>query len=503
MKKKIVITSLVIFILLTTISLVYFYINNKQDNGIASGEVYKIGLTNKDMIFSVDQSSLDDMVEIVLWKDTQSESQHWILEKVDKNYFKITSLATGLAITADGEGAPIIQKKWEASDHQKWKIDRLEDGSFTMSVKENKDLYVTLPDKTVKNRTDIMMQNTDKTNATKVEIKLQQGYESLSIDQMAEKAMENFLNKFYVVDEKGGKIVGEHFWPRAEILEIVVDAYERTKDDKYLNLFDEMYRGFVDDHGTEWSGNIYNDDIMWMVLATVRAYQASGKQEYLDQAKYHFDLVWDRAWDEQLGGGLYWRTDNKTKNSCINGPAVIAANLLYKNLKDETYLKKALKMYEWQRKNLFEKETGAVYDAYDLTQGINKWTSTYNQGTFIGAATLLYENTGDSKYLDDAKLAADYTMNNMYARGVMNNEEEGNDLPGFKGILARWLGYYIKVSGNNEFNDWFIKNAKVAWNNRNSSGITWTQWAQKTEDQFYTAWGCSAVVSLLQNCPSE
>lgn len=250
-----------------------------------------------------------------------------------------------------------------------------------------------------------------------------------------------------------------------------------------------MYRGFVDDHSREWSGNIYNDDIMWMVLATVRAYQVSGKQEYLDQAKYHFDLVWERAWDEELGGGLYWRTDNKTKNSCINCPAIIASSLLHKNLNDETYIEKALKMYEWQRENLFEEETGAVYDAYDLTEGINKWTSTYNQGTFIGAATMLYEYTGDTKYLDDAKLAADYTMINMYNYGVMNNEEEGNDLPGFKGILARWLGYYIKVSGRDDYNDWLIKNAKVAWNNRNSSGVSWTQWAQKTEDQFYTAWG--------------
>lgn len=187
----------------------------------------------------------------------------------------------------------------------------------------------------------------------------------------------------------------------------------------------------------------------------------------------------------------------------IRSAATIAACLLYKNLKEETYLEKALKINEWQREKLFDEVSGAVYDAYHLTEGINTWTSTYNQGTFIGAATMLYEHTGDKKYLEDAKLAADYTMIHMYHYGVMNNEEEGNDLPGFKGILARWLGYYIKVSGRNDYNDWFIKNAKVAWNNRNSSGITWTQWAQKTEDQFYTAWGCSAVVSLLQNCPSE
>lgn len=400
-------------------------------------------------------------------------------------------------------GSPVIQTKWKDSDNQKWKIDRLEDGSFVMSTKKDKELYTVLLNKSSKNGTVVVMRNIDKSDAMKVNVELQEEYEEYSLDQIADKAMENFLNKFYVVEDNVGKIPGEHFWTRAEILEIVVDAYERTKDQKYLDLFDEMYRGFTDDFGTEWSGNIYNDDIMWMVIATVRAYQASGNQEYLDQAKYHFDLVFERAWDEELGGGLYWRADNQTKNSCINCPAVIAASLLSKNLNDETYMEKAFRIYEWQRKNLFDEETGAVYDAYDLKQGINKWTSTYNQGTFMGAATMLYEYTGDNKYLEDAKLAADYTVNIMFQNEVMNTEEVGNDLPGFKGILARWLRYYIDVSGDKDYNDWMIKNAKVAWNNRNSSGVTWTQWAQKSEDQFYTAWGCSAMVSMLQNCPSN
>lgn len=501
-KRKIKIFMLLFIILLSTAAVLY--IIQKKDNGIVSGEVYKISVSQKNKVFSIDQSSYDEMTEVVLWTDTHSESQYWSIEKTEGQYYKITSVATGLAMTVmEGNETPVIQKTWEDSDNQKWKIHRLEDGSHTMSIKMDGKKYMTLSDKTLKNRTGIMMQNIDKANGLKVDMELQKEFKTYIIDEMADEAMENFLNKFYVVEGNEGKIVGEHFWPRAEILEIVIDAYERTQDEKYLSLFDEMYRGFVDDHGTEWSGNIYNDDIMWMVIATARAYQVSGKQEYIDQAKYHFDLVWERAWDDQLNGGLYWRTDNKTKNSCINSPAVIAASLLHKNLKDESYIEKALKIYQWQRDNLFEEETGRVYDAFDLEEGINKWASTYNQGTFIGAATMLYEYTKDEKYLEDGKLTADYTMKNMFENGVMSSEENGDDLPGFKGILARWMGYYIKVSWDEDYNDWLTKNAKVAWNNRNSSGVIWTQWAQKTDDQFYTAWGCSSAVSMLQNCPSD
>lgn len=492
-----------VFIILS-ITGISVYIHRAQESWIISGGVYSISVDKKEKLLSVDNSSYAEEAKIVVWSDTQSDSQFWILERVDGGFLKVTNVASGLVLTADEEiESPVVQKRWEDSDNQKWKIDRLEDGSFVMSTKKDKELYITLSDKKAKNGTVVVMQNADRSSTMKVNIELQEEYEEYSLDQIADKAMENFLNKFYVVDENGGKLSGEHFWTRAETLEIVVDAYERTQDKKYLDLFDEMYRGFTDDFGTEWSGNIYNDDIMWMVIATVRAYQVSGNQEYLDQAKYHFDLVFERAWDEELGGGLYWRADNQTKNSCINCPAVIAASLLSKNLKDETYMEKAFRIYEWQRENLFEEATGAVYDAYDLKEGINKWTSTYNQGTFMGAATMLYEYTGDDKYLEDAKLAADYTVNIMFENEVMNSEESGNDLPGFKGILARWLRYYIDVSGDNDYNDWMIKNAKVAWNNRNSSGVTWTQWAQKTEDQFYTAWGCSAMVSMLQNCPSN
>lgn len=316
----------------------------------------------------------------------------------------------------------------------------------------------------------------------------------------AERAMQQYLKNFYVMDEDGtGAIVGEQFWPRAEIMEIVMDAYEKTHDSSYMEIMDQMYQGFVKTHGEDWSNNEYNDDIIWMTIACARAYLAGGKEIYKEQAIRHFNLVYDRAWSDDLGGGLFWRTDNKTKNACINGPATIAACLLYQITEEQTYLNKAVLMYEWQCENLFG-EDGAVYDAYDLEQGINTWCSTYNQGTFIGASLYLHQEIGEAKFLDNAKLAADYTINAMYSGGVINTEDEGNDLPGFKGILARWLGKLIYEGGQTQYLPWMEKNAATAWENRNSKDIIWTKWADKTQDTFYTAWGCSAAVSLLWNC---
>ena len=318
--------------------------------------------------------------------------------------------------------------------------------------------------------------------------------------ETASLAMEKYIKNFYVVAEDGtGAIAGEQFWPRAEILEIVVDAYEKTGEVEYMELFDQMYAGFLKDYKEEWSFNDYNDDIMWMTIACARAYQAGGKEEYLQQVRHHFDLVYERAWSEDLGGGLFWRTENTTKNSCINGPAAIAACLLYQATGEQSYLDKAVAVYGWQSENLLG-STGAVYDAWDLENGINEWCSTYNQGTFIGASVYLYEALGEEDYLQNAILAADYARDEMYGGGVINTEDEGNDLPGFKGIFARWMGKLIYECDQEQYLPWMEKNARTAWGNRNSKDIMWTKWADKTQDTFYTAWGCSAGVALLWNC---
>jgi predicted alpha-1,6-mannanase (GH76 family) len=115
----------------------------------------------------------------------------------------------------------------------------------------------------------------------------------------------------------------------------------------------------------------------------------------------------------------------------------------------------------------------------------------------------LYQYTGDEAYLQDAKLAADYTVNTMFSGQVMNTEGDGNDLPGFKGILARWMGKFIRECDQNQYTEWLTENAVTAWNNRNSKGIMWTLLNTKTEDSFHSAWGSSAAVSVLINCPKE
>lgn len=314
----------------------------------------------------------------------------------------------------------------------------------------------------------------------------------------ANAALDVFIDTYYgsSENEKGGLIAGAHFWTRAEMYEIVVDAYEKTGDDKYRDLMEQLYYGFIDSFGEDWGHNAYNDDIMWMTIGCARSYQATGEEMYKETAEHHFNLVFDRAWSDELGGGLYWRTDNQCKNSCINCPAAIAACLLYQITENEDYLTKAHQIYQWQIDTLYQ-ENGAVYDSIDVKGQYNTWCSTYNQGTFIGASHLLYKITGEQIYLDRAIKAADYCMNDMFQQGVINTEDSGSDLPGFKGILVRWLGKLVEEEEQYQYRDWLLLNAESAWNNRNEKGLMNTLWAEKTKDSFHMPWGCSAAIALL------
>ena len=90
-------------------------------------------------------------------------------------------------------------------------------------------------------------------------------------------------------------------------------------------------------------------------------------------------------------------------------------------------------------------------------------------------------------------------MNEMYKGGIMNNEESGNDLPGFKGILARYIRRYAAMTGDFGYLDWLRSNGDAAWENRNSAGIMQTQLALKTEEKEYDVFTASAAVSVIVN----
>ncbi len=289
------------------------------------------------------------------------------------------------------------------------------------------------------------------------------------------------------------------FWTRAEMLEMVLDVYARTRDPKQIEMFAQLFRGFVADHGKTWERNEFNDDIMWLVIACSRAYLVTGNIDYRDVAKANFDLCYARAISKDLGGGLWWKTDNKSKNACVNGPGAIAAFLLGLATRDSSYTAKAKLLFLWERDTLFDKKTGRVADNIHISGKLSTFALTYNQGTFVGAANLL-------GYNDEAKLAATFTMNQLCKNGYFPAAGENGDGGGFNGIAVRWIARFMKDRREQAtFEPWLQKNAEAAWQARRAEdNLCWCAWPKPTPAGVRFSWGCSDAVVILQTVrPTE
>jgi hypothetical protein len=300
----------------------------------------------------------------------------------------------------------------------------------------------------------------------------------------------NGTNGYFKKDRAGGIA---DFWEQAEEIECIIDGYEWTSNATCKVMIANLLNGFEKNHGTNWSSNIYNDDCPWASIAFARGYLAVGNPRFRDIARSNFDLVFARAWDNKLGGGLYWTTDNNTKNACVNGPGGIAACLLYQIYGDTNHLNQARDIFQWERSVLFNPATGAVSDAIGITGKVHPWASTYNQGTFIGLANYLGQT-------NDAALAANYTMNKMSHSGILPQYGIGGNNSGFNAIFLRWMTRFMRERGlQNDYQHWLAINADRAWRvRRTSDSLSWCQWQQPTPmEANLRSWDCIASLEAL------
>jgi hypothetical protein len=301
----------------------------------------------------------------------------------------------------------------------------------------------------------------------------------------------------YIKDTQTGGIA--YFWGQAEMIECVIDAYEWNSNATCRVMITNLLNGFIKNNGANWSYNGYNDDIMWAVIAFARGGRDVGNMNYCNIAKANFDATFARAWDTKyFGGGLFWLyPDNASKNACVNGPAAIAASLLYQIYGDAGYWDKATNIYFWERSMLFNTNSGAIYDNIGTNGSISTWASTYNQGTFLGAANFLGQT-------NDAKLAANFTMTSLTGGGGILPEYgiTGNN-SGFNAIFLRWLVRFMKDRElQSLYEPWLRLNAAAAWNLRRADDLSWCQWLHPTPagTNFY-AWDCISSFEILQAAP--
>lgn len=490
-----------------------------QVTTITSGSIYKICSKASGKVLQVANSSMSGSANVDVWADTQSDAQRWIVTSVGNDRYTLTNVASGYLLNiaeSPRSGVNVNQIKSGATSSIQWKIVAREEGYFTIPIASAADFVLHVDKTAAADGTNVSIYKSNGSDEQAWAFYLESPQEAAPSAAAADKIFAAWKSKYYDNNREGNEVIAnEGFWGVAEMMEIVDDAYEVTGDEKYATLFHSMYLGFLGKESTDWMWNEYNDDITWMVLACTRASLLTGKTSYKTKAKEQFDKMYDRA--NHDGNWLTWKEDRSggiitTTNACINGPAMVACCYLAQATGDSSYYDKAIKLYKWSKGTLLEPASGKVNDSYDVAGGKvgNSWSSTYNQGTYLGAAVMLYNYTKDPSYLLDAQRIATFTKVNMFGSTTINGEN-GRDLDGFKGILMRYARRYVVDCNKADYIPWLQLNAKVAYNNRNSENIIYTKWGTKTIEMAtlpidtalkrVPAFAASTAVSLMVNCP--
>ena len=477
---------------------------------------YSISLGS--MSLFVENAALSDGTNVVLWPDTKVAAQRWTFE-IDDEGVTIVNLNSGKHLAPYGvrKAGTRVAQRTASPAQRKWTLTPVEgeEDTYILSMYSSSYGTVLLGATDTGQGASLKLVGEDDANSSLTHWKIVENddVETSFSPQMRDDIVEGFMNQYYRRASTGHVFGKGGWWGDAEMFETVLDAFETTGDTRYKTYFDELCRNFVQRNGSNWSGNSYNDDITWMVLACIRAYKFFGTATYRVYAKTNYDIMYKRA-QVYPEGMLRWCEGKDGTNSCINGPAIVAACYLYEMIGDSAYLDKAKATYEGQRAHLFVATRGRVYDSGQWKNNTfkvgNEWSSTYNQGTMLGAAVKLWKITGEDRYLKDAKNIYQWSFLNLTDRSsrIINVcQTVDGDLCGFKGIFMRYARLYAEECDDPDALDWIASNAFYAYQNRNSKGVIWSKWLTKTAENLRDgdknvtddAFGASTAVSAAAN----
>lgn len=271
-----------------------------------------------------------------------------------------------------------------------------------------------------------------------------------------------------------------NYWWCAHGVDVLIDGYQRTRQDIYKTRAKNLLYGIRSFNGNTYINHFY-DDMEWLGIASLRAYQSTGDAEYLTVA----NQLWTDIQTGYTDGAINWNKGCPgCKNTCANTPAVIMGVRLYQITGSATVLQRAKDIYSFVKTHLVEASTGAVWDNYTTGSGaIGTAVFSYNVGTYIGAGLELYKVTGDITYLNDAVKSAEYVMTSRITNGMFFLNATGTGDGGlFNGIFVRYFALLAR-EGNipadtraryNEairFNAQTLKNSGIS-----SAGLVGTNW---------------------------
>ncbi|PWS26336.1 hydrolase [Pedobacter yonginense] len=231
----------------------------------------------------------------------------------------------------------------------------------------------------------------------------------------------------------------------------------------------------------------YYDDNALVCIDYMEAYFNTRNPQYITKAKEVFRFI-ESGWDEKLQGGVYWLEGHKDqKPACSNGMATLAALKLYQGTQEKEYLDWGKRFYSWMHTKL-RNPKGIYYNDIKMDGKQNPTYYTYNTGSMLEAAVLLYQFTDEEAYLKEAKLVA------KNAFEFFSVQENGTsqlkiDLPWFVTVLFRGYEALYKVDQNPRYLKSITAQLNQAWElSADQYGFLTAKWATDMQSKKKTKW---------------
>ncbi|WP_290243990.1 glycoside hydrolase family 76 protein [Pedobacter aquatilis] len=224
----------------------------------------------------------------------------------------------------------------------------------------------------------------------------------------------------------------------------------------------------------------YYDDNGLVCIDYCEAYLNTKNIVLKNKAEEVFEFIIS-GWDEKLGGGIYWLEGHKDqKPACSNGMATLAALKLYQISGNEKYLLWGKRFYSWMHDTLRNPQ-GIYYNDVKMDAKKNATYYTYNTGSMLESAVLLFKFTKEVQYLKEAQDVAEQSFL-FFSKEKNGIREFDVDLPWFLTELFRGYEALYHIDHNAKYVKAVIYDLDKAWvQSADRYGLLTAKWLNDEE----------------------